>query len=391
MLPNFPTSLDALANPSATTRRNDPGFELHVVVGTLNDIAEQLEAKLGPGAANQVPVGGAILTGLTNGTSEWLPSLPCKNKMVNPRFSVSERMFVAQTDNAYWIDGWRTLLENANAVTWARDTADVPPGAKYAARGTVGSANNNKFGIWQTIEDREIADLIANNLSCSVWLKATAGIGNVKVALAGWSGTANATTGDPISAWNADAVTPTLAANWAYLAAPSNLSVTTSWARYKVAENLVVGAYTNLAVLIWCDDKTTTAAADILRVADVQVEPGKVCTAIEERAWAVDAALALARHADLGGAPANSIFLAHDVNGAARTLGMRLAPPVPMRAAPSVTVRGTWSVANINTGNPIVVASDRFAAILGMVSTAAGYSSIATVDSTTYVSFDAEI
>jgi hypothetical protein len=48
---NFPTSVDSLANPTATTRRNDPGFELHAVVSTLNDAVEALETKLGTGAS----------------------------------------------------------------------------------------------------------------------------------------------------------------------------------------------------------------------------------------------------------------------------------------------------------------------------------------------------
>src|SRR5262252_2004637 len=48
---NFPASLDSLANPTATTRRNDPGFELHQVISNLNDIVEQLEAKLGTAAS----------------------------------------------------------------------------------------------------------------------------------------------------------------------------------------------------------------------------------------------------------------------------------------------------------------------------------------------------
>lgn len=57
-MPNYPGSLDALANPGATTKRNDPGYELHTVISTLNDATEAIETKLGTGAsvaaANQV-------------------------------------------------------------------------------------------------------------------------------------------------------------------------------------------------------------------------------------------------------------------------------------------------------------------------------------------------
>jgi len=73
-MPNFPTSLDALANPTATTLRNDPGFELHSVISTLNDIAEALEAKLGIGASTPGATAG-VLRRTATGASAWGPLL----------------------------------------------------------------------------------------------------------------------------------------------------------------------------------------------------------------------------------------------------------------------------------------------------------------------------
>ena len=71
-MPNFPTSLDTLSNPTSTTLRNDPGFELDVVISTLNDIAEALEAKLGIGASTPTTAGDvAYVTG--SGASAWGP------------------------------------------------------------------------------------------------------------------------------------------------------------------------------------------------------------------------------------------------------------------------------------------------------------------------------
>ena len=69
-MPNFPGSLDSLANPTATTLRNDPGFELHAVISTLNDIAEQLEAKLGIGASSPGASAG-VLRRTASGASAW--------------------------------------------------------------------------------------------------------------------------------------------------------------------------------------------------------------------------------------------------------------------------------------------------------------------------------
>jgi hypothetical protein len=69
-VPNYPGALDALANPGPLTLRNDPGFELHSVISTLNDIAEALEAKLGTGAST--PAGtAAVLRRTASGASAW--------------------------------------------------------------------------------------------------------------------------------------------------------------------------------------------------------------------------------------------------------------------------------------------------------------------------------
>lgn len=70
---NFPTSLDSLSNPTATTKRNDPGFELHTVISTLNDIVELLESKLGitDSPASNSPLASTVLTSLANGKSGW--------------------------------------------------------------------------------------------------------------------------------------------------------------------------------------------------------------------------------------------------------------------------------------------------------------------------------
>lgn len=57
--------------------RNDPGFELDVVISTLNDIAEALEAKLGVGASTPTTAGDvAYVTG--SGASAWGPRAPVR-------------------------------------------------------------------------------------------------------------------------------------------------------------------------------------------------------------------------------------------------------------------------------------------------------------------------
>lgn len=56
-MPNYPTSLDSLSNPTSSTFTDDTGFFLDVVISTLNDIAEAVEAKLGTGSSIPTTVG----------------------------------------------------------------------------------------------------------------------------------------------------------------------------------------------------------------------------------------------------------------------------------------------------------------------------------------------
>jgi hypothetical protein len=61
---NYPSSLDALANPDETTYADDAGLELDVVISKLNDIAEAVETKLGTGASTPTTAGhGLYVTG----------------------------------------------------------------------------------------------------------------------------------------------------------------------------------------------------------------------------------------------------------------------------------------------------------------------------------------
>jgi hypothetical protein len=72
-MPNFPTSLDSLTNPSSSTYLDDSGFELDVLIGRLQDIAEALEAKVGIGASTASA--NSVLRATGTGSSGWGPIL----------------------------------------------------------------------------------------------------------------------------------------------------------------------------------------------------------------------------------------------------------------------------------------------------------------------------
>jgi len=195
------------------------------------------------------------------------------NGLLNSSFAVNNDVTSGTTDNSYILDGWRLLLESANAATAARDTTTVRAGGSgYALKLTVGAANNNKFGVWSVLKDRESAPYRGNVASLRIPLAATAGLtngtGKIRAALLLWTGTLDSLSADPVSAWNAEGTNPTLIAGWAYASTPVALSVGTTFADFLI-ENQSVGSGTNnLAVMIWCDDKASTTTTDILRIGD---------------------------------------------------------------------------------------------------------------------------
>lgn len=193
-----------------------------------------------------------------------------KNVIKNGSFAVNQRVTAPTTDNAYCLDRWRLLLGAANAATVTQNTADVPTGAGYSCVLTVGSGNNNKFGIFQPIENKDMLQYRGGVCSIRVPLKATAGLtdgtGKIRIGIMQWTSTADAISADPISAWGAEGTNPTLIANWAFANTPSALSVTTSWADYTVENVSISASATNLGILIWSDDTTNTQTTDVLRI-----------------------------------------------------------------------------------------------------------------------------
>ena len=154
---SYPSALDALSNPGATTKRNDPGFELHSVISSLNDIAEAVEVKVGIGATT--PSRGTGLIGGSSG-SVW-DRVERKNRLIGGSAQLWDQGTTPTiADNGYIGGNWRVLLEAANACTVTREATDVPTsGGRWAWKVIAGSGNNNKFGLFQVIEGSDIWDL----------------------------------------------------------------------------------------------------------------------------------------------------------------------------------------------------------------------------------------
>ncbi len=209
-----------------------------------------------------------------------------RNYIINPEGTVFQRA-VPTTDNAYAWDRWRLLLGAANAATVSQLTSGLPTGAKNAMRLTVGSGNNNKFGIFQIIEGLDAFSLRGKTVTLQAQIKATAALADIRMAIVEWTGTENATKGDPISAWNSAATVPTYNAGWANRNTPANLSVTTSFAQYSVTAAVGASA-TNLAIFIWNEDTGSTQTTDILDITMIQFSAQAAASTYAPRPYALE-------------------------------------------------------------------------------------------------------
>lgn len=288
----------------------------------------------------------------------------CPNAIINGGFEIwqqnttitSASTYVVNNDDTYGPDQWIHLAEANNSANYSRDTtaADLPGGTHACLKAVVSTANNNKFGFLQVIENANTKALLAagtgnGTVSISVWLKATAGISNVRVGVLKWASTADSVTSDVVSSWGADGTNPTLVANWTYANTPSNLSVTTSWAQYTISGISCGGVSNtnNLAVFIWNDDKTTTATTDIMYITGVSLVRGSyaqtysprpfehelaLCQRYFQKSWSTDTTVSTSGTAGLimtlSGAAGNASFL----------WSVHRTFHVPMRIAPTVTL-----------------------------------------------------
>lgn len=72
-VPNYPTSLDSLPDPTSATYTDDDGFELDLLAQKHNAILEVVEGKVGisEAAAQDTPLANTVLGSSTNGKSKW--------------------------------------------------------------------------------------------------------------------------------------------------------------------------------------------------------------------------------------------------------------------------------------------------------------------------------
>lgn len=189
--------------------------------------------------------------------------------------SFTNATYFLNSDNNYMADGWKLLSSGNNIVNVTKEagpTALVEAASSNCLRMTV-VTTGQKFGVCQIREAIESVDLRGNDVVLQFTGLASGGPTTVKMAIIGWTGAANSPTSDPISAWGATGVDPTLAASWAYQDTPSSLTLTGNFVTYTTGTIPIGNTVNNIGILIWCDT-TVTNVNDHLDVTCVGLTKG---------------------------------------------------------------------------------------------------------------------
>lgn len=207
---------------------------------------------------NPVVIGTSLLTWAATTIS---PLGGNSNPTVNADSAIAQigTSISSVNDNAYTGDGLRVLSESNGDINWAQGStaARLAATAKFGDEFQVVSTTH-KFGGFRPIEGRDVWQFRGQTAVFAATIYADASLQNCKMALLQWTGTEDAISGDPISAWNGDGVLPTLAAGWAYVNTPTTLPASTSPQLFWVT-GLVSASMTNLAPFVWNDDKVVVA------------------------------------------------------------------------------------------------------------------------------------
>jgi hypothetical protein len=208
-----------------------------------------------------------------------------RNRLINGDMRVAQRgtSFVsgANNDDTYNLDRW-TLLSDGNDIVDVTQANVAPSGGLFSI-GLDVETINKKFGIIQIIEQSNIVGMLNQSVTLSFSARTSGtSIANLKAVILAWNSTANTVTSDVVSAWGADGITPTFAANWTAENTPQNLSPSNTWTNYSITATLDTASTNNVAVFIWCDD-TTTTLGDFLYITDVQLEVGALATPFERK------------------------------------------------------------------------------------------------------------
>ena len=192
----------------------------------------------------------------------------------------------ANDDDTVLIDRMLNLSDGNDVVDVSQQSGGGVSGNEMYARLDIETAQK-KFALCQIVENKNTKSIVGSAASVSAEIKVTNAtrLSDIRMVVLSWSSTADSVTSDLVSAWAAEGTVFTPAANWTAENTAANLSVTTSWVKYKI-ENISIdtASATNVAACIYQNNvATASATGDFLEITNFQLEPGTVATDFEYR------------------------------------------------------------------------------------------------------------
>tara|TARA_R100001129_G_scaffold186472_1_gene178353 strand:+ start:682 stop:2418 length:1737 start_codon:yes stop_codon:yes gene_type:complete len=216
-----------------------------------------------------------------------------KNYILNPEFAYSQRGISinsttpssgSNSHSVAIIDMYRLVSDGDDIVDINQTQTEAPSGSKTAIELLVpsdASTTNKKFGILQFLENVNCESIIGQEVTLSAQIKAASDLDDVRMAIISWSGDEDLpaiSSNNFISAWESEGINPTLASNYAYEHTPSDLNVTTSYAKYSVTATIDTANTKNVAIFIWSNVTGTTAGTSKLHIGQVMLEKGNTAS-----------------------------------------------------------------------------------------------------------------
>lgn len=290
-----------------------------------------------------------------------------RNMLINGNFDIWQRGTTTSSNDVYLADRWKGKT-TTGSITMTQQS-DAPTGSIYSLDISSNSSGNNDT-FYQRIESVNAVRAAVQQVTIRFYAKSISGVSTtIKAKLS-----RPTTTTDDFSA-----VT---------LCPGCDLTVTTgltnAWVLYTLTfPALPTEVNKGLQVEIY---RTNSSAAAQTRISQVQLEIGTYSTPFEY----VDITTEMRkckRYFEVWGNSANFPAV-KGYGNSATALEWAIPFSVNKRISPTVNKQGTWTVTNAS--QPVFTANDN-GAKLSLTASGTGYLNTAPVDTTTYVTFDAEL
>ena len=343
--------------------------------------------------SGNVSVSGNITT--SDGTQfNTANSLGTRNRIMNGAFTVWQRGTSATLANGagsdvFCADRWVAEASNGGGnatggtVVWSQSTVDstMAYGSPYYMNITctsfagTGSVPNSQLTIFQRIEAANIYDLAGKTVTLSFYSSITSASGGTFVG--------NIYLGYPPSVDSGYNVSPT------YIG-PITFSPTATPQKFTITTTLASGFQNGCVVYIRAVNTGTTASTVVFNIGSVQLEQGTIATPFERRPYGLELSLCQRYYWRAGGAANAYPTIYGNTFGATAAFGATIGFPVQMRAAPTVTKYGTWTISG-SSSQPVVDSIDKNGFLFYTIGSAANNVKIYPADATTYIDALAEI